>query len=65
MSTCYEPASVPLHTMASNSGSVEDAFVNVMFEEERNGETVDKGSDSFYNKFVEKGEPLAAPNHWC
>ncbi|KIM91080.1 hypothetical protein PILCRDRAFT_811596 [Piloderma croceum F 1598] len=44
--------------MPSNVGSLkdldsEDAFVNVMFQEERNGETVNKGNDSFYDKFVE------------
>jgi hypothetical protein len=45
--------------MPNNPGcpkDLEDAFVNVMFQEERNGETVNKGNDSFYDKFVEKGE---------
>jgi len=45
--------------MSNNPGcpkDLEDAFVNVMFQEERNGETVNKGNDSFYDKFVEKGE---------
>lgn len=43
--------------MSSNAKSpkdLEDAFVNVMFQEECNGETGNKGSDSFYDKFVEK-----------
>jgi hypothetical protein len=47
--------------MSSNAKSpkdLEDAFVNVMFQEECNGETGNKGSDSFYDKFVEKGEIL-------
>jgi hypothetical protein len=30
----------------------DDAFVNVMFQEEHNGTTL---NDSFYDKFVEKG----------
>jgi hypothetical protein len=53
--------------MPSNVGSLknrdsEDAFVNVMFQEERNGEIVNKGGDSFYDEFVEKGEILALCN---
>ena len=49
----------PRINMPNNPGcpkDLEDAFVNVMFQEERNGETVNKGNDSFYDKFVEKGE---------
>jgi hypothetical protein len=42
--------------MVGNASTVEDAFVNVMFQEEHNGETFNNGSDSFYDKFVEQGE---------
>jgi len=41
---------------------VEDVFVNVMFQEESNSETVYKGNDSFYDNFVEMGEILAPCN---
>ena len=37
--------------MIMNASTMEDAFVNVMFQEERNG-----GRDSFYDKFIEQGE---------
>jgi hypothetical protein len=43
---------------ARNPKDLEDAFVNVMFQEERNGETLNKGRDSFYDKFVEQGKIL-------
>lgn len=37
----------------------EDAFVNVMFQEQRNDEAViSKGNDSFYEQFVDKGKSL-------
>ena len=42
-----------------SSKDLEDAFVNVMFQEESNSETVNKGNDSFYDNFVEMGEILA------
>jgi len=43
--------------MSNNPGcpkDLEDAFVNVMFQEERNGETVNKGNDSFYDKLLKR-----------
>ena len=43
-------------SMIMNASTVEDAFVNVMFQEERNGETFNKGRDSFYDKFIEQGK---------
>jgi len=42
--------------MIMNASTVEDAFVNVMFQEERNSETFNKGRDSFYDKFIEQGK---------
>ena len=45
---------------------MEDAFVivTVMFQEERDSETVNKGKDSFYDKFVNKfdGMPTRSAN---
>lgn len=44
--------------MKSGNTDLEDAFVNVMFQEQRDGApTVNKGSDTFYEQFVENGEP--------
>jgi hypothetical protein len=51
---------MPSNVRSSKDQEPEDAFVNVMFQEEHNGETVNKGNDSFYDKFVEKGE-IPAP----
>jgi hypothetical protein len=45
--------------MSSNSRNLkdlQDSFVNVMFQEDHNGETVNKGNDSFYDMFVENGQ---------
>lgn len=36
--------------------SQEESFMNVMFQEELNGENVAKGHDSYYKKFVDGGK---------
>lgn len=41
------------------SGS-EDSFLNIILQEERQGETITKGHDSFYAKFVNQGRLLDA-----